>query len=81
MQKRQMTFVEYQNTSPKDIGNNDTVVVKVAAVAGSVSWDWAAYYGPSDWTDEQVIRNGSKIGEEAAVALFRSFAVLRRYRS
>jgi hypothetical protein len=41
---------------------------------GSHGDDWAAYKGLSYWPDEEVLASGDKLPEEAAVALFPSFA-------
>jgi len=49
----------------------DRTAMKVVAVVGHAN-DWAAYKGPSDWSDDDVARNGDKIGEEEAKRLFYS---------
>ena len=55
--------------------------MKVVALAGYVN-DWAAYRGPSSWSDEDVAAGGDKISKEAAEALFYAFANSgREYRS
>ena len=48
---------------------DDEIAIKVVAVIG---WgnDWAAYWAPSDWDDDDVRDRGHKISREAAEALF-----------
>jgi hypothetical protein len=54
---------------------------RVVAVKGQIE-DWAAYKGPSDWSDEMICSNGNKIPENAARELFYVFdASGMRYRS
>ena len=56
-----------------DIQADDCVAYKVVAIA-SYANDWAAYKGPSDWTDEEIALNGDKIPQKAAELLFYAFA-------
>ena len=56
-------------TSPSDVQPGDCFAVKVVAVTGHMN-DWAAYIGPSDWTDERVAEQGDKLSPEQAGPLF-----------
>lgn len=40
---------------------------KVLAVIGGV--DWAAYIGPADWSDQEIMDHGRKLTFEAAIDL------------
>lgn len=76
-----LNWVNKITVIPDNIRGSTASAVKVVAVAG---WDndWAAYEGPSDWTDEQVAASGSKIDGEVARRLFVSYNESgRRYRS
>jgi hypothetical protein len=71
-----LTLNEYYMTSPDELEIGQKVAVKVVASVGSwrnhdgIPGDWAAYCGPSDWSDEEVARAGDKIDRQAAEALF-----------
>lgn len=54
---------------PDELQPGDHIGVKVVAVIG-FNKDWAAYMGPSFWTDDVVSRRGDKISEEAAERMF-----------
>ena len=56
-------------TSPSDVEQGDAFAIKVVAVAGYAN-DWAAYIGPSDWSDERVAEMGDKLFPEQAGPLF-----------
>jgi len=62
-------FKNKWTTEPSDIEANDAFAIKVVAVAGSGN-DWAAYEGPTDWTDQEVADSGDKLSREAAERLF-----------
>jgi len=62
-------FVNKYSISPSDLVPGDRMAVKVVACIGQAN-DWAAYQGPSDWSDEQVAEQGDKIPESAAMELF-----------
>ena len=62
-------FGNLRLTSPADVQSRDAFAVKVVAVAGHVN-DWAAYIGPTDWSDQEVAENGDKLDKKAAEALF-----------
>lgn len=57
---------------------DDALAVKIVAVVGGIG-DWAAYWGPSHWSDERVASEGHKLPARQAEPLFPSFAG-RRYR-
>ena len=64
-----MPFRNMSYTRPADVADGDGFALKIVAVAGHNN-DWAAYYGPTDWTDEAVGEQGIKLHEEQAVPLF-----------
>ncbi len=70
------TWVNKIAVRPNELEPNTAAAIKVVAKVG---WgnDWAAYLGPSDWSDEKVADEGDKILEKAARILFPSFAHLR----
>lgn len=73
-------FKNLVTTSPSDVKHGDAFAVKVVATAGYAN-DWAAYRGPSDWSDQSVAASGDKISEEAAEAVFYVMVASgRRYR-
>ena len=51
------------------VKDRDTFPIKVVAIAGTGN-DWAAYYGPTDWTDEETAHSGDKLSREQAEPLF-----------
>lgn len=55
--------------SPSALKPGNLLGYKIIAVIGYAG-DWAAYVGPTDWDDEQVADEGSKISRRAAEALF-----------
>lgn len=54
---------------PNDLKPRDRLGFKVIAVIGHNN-DWAAYRGPTIWSDEQIGDSGDKIGQEVAELLF-----------
>lgn len=62
-------FKNLVTTSPSDVEQGDAFAVKIVAVAGYDN-DWAAYRGPSDWSDEVVAQSGDKLLEKEATPLF-----------
>jgi len=56
-------------TSPSDVEYRDAFAIKVVAVAGFDN-DWAAYYGPPEWSKEMVAESGDKLAREQAEPLF-----------
>lgn len=64
--------------SPSDVQDGDAFAVKVVAVAGHDN-DWAAYEGPSHWTDNEVAESGDKLLKEQAAPLFHVFRVSERH--
>lgn len=65
-------------TSPSDVKAGDWSALKIVAVAGSDN-DWAAYIGPSRWSDQEVADNGDKVTRTEA-SVFAYLMQLRRYR-
>ena len=75
-----VTWKNLVTTSPSDVEDRDAFAVKVVAVAGFAD-DWAAYRGPSDWSDQRVAEQGDKLPCRAAEALFQVMAASgRQYR-
>ncbi len=73
---------QYKNlitTSPSDVEDGDAFAVKIVAVAGHDE-DWAAYIGPSNWSDEDIAASGDKLLAEQAEPLFYVLRTLRHYR-
>ena len=62
-------FKNLVTTSPSDVKQGDAFAVKIVAIAGYDN-DWAAYRGPSDWSDQMVAEQGDKLDKKAAEALF-----------
>lgn len=63
--------------SPSDVQDGDAFPVKIVAVAIFAN-EWAAYVGPSDWSDLRVADAGNKIGAKTAKALFYVLAMSGR---
>ena len=63
-----------------EIKSNDLYGMKVIAKVGYTGKDWAAYAGPTEWSDQHVAKSGNKIAKEAAVALFPTLAATLRWR-
>jgi len=62
-------FKDLVTTRPGDVEDGDCFAVKIVAVVGYAD-DWAAYRGPSDWSDELVTDSGDKLLQGAAEPLF-----------
>lgn len=77
MSESEYTFKNKFTTRPGDVKPDDCFAIKVVAVAGCGN-DWAAYEGPSDWTDEQVVRSGDKLPAATAIPLFYVLGISRR---
>ncbi len=75
-----ISYSQYRNTSPQRLVAGTRVPVKIVAVVGYGN-DWAAYIGPSEWTDQRVSEEGDKISEDAAKNLFPAMAQAFGYRS
>lgn len=73
-----LKFVNKNSIKPIEIGSDYASAIKVVAVTGYDD-DWAAYLGPSDWSDDQVAEQGDKIDEIAAGRLFPAFMRTGRY--
>ena len=74
------TWKDKMEAVPYEIVTNDTVAIKVVAVAGHDN-DWAAYWGASWWDDERIAAEGAKLSREGAEPLFYCMTMSgRRYR-
>ena len=62
-------FKDPRGTSPSDVEPGDAFAIRIVAVAGYAN-DWAAYMGPSHWSDERVATQGDKLSPERAEPLF-----------
>jgi len=60
---------EARDVRPCEVKPNDAFPIKIVAVAGFGN-DWAAYYGPTGWTDEEIAENGDKLAACQAEPLF-----------
>ena len=74
----QLRFRDKNLVVPASVRPGDAFAVKVVAVAGYAN-DYAAYVGPSDWPDEQVAEEGSKLTKTQADGLFHCMC-MRTYR-
>jgi hypothetical protein len=63
------TFKNAFYTRPSEVEAGDCFPMKVVAVMG-VANDWAAYWGPTDWSDERVVREGDKLPPHRVERLF-----------
>jgi len=70
-------FKDLLTAIPCELEEDDAIAVKVVAVAGYAN-DWAAYRGPTEWSDERVANYGEKISRLAAEGLFYAFAASGR---
>ena len=64
-----LNFKNPVSTVPNEVKDGDAFAIKVVAVAGYNN-DWAAYYGPPEWTKEQIAQSGDKLAKEQAEPLF-----------
>ena len=64
-----MRFRNRYATQSDDVQDGDAFPFKIVAVAGQNN-DWAAYWGPSSWSDERVAQEGDKLRREVAEPLF-----------
>ena len=62
-------FKNKHTTKPIEVQDGDMFAVKVVAVVGPND-DWAAYEGPTDWSDERVATEGDKLLLAQAEMLF-----------
>ena len=58
-----------QNAMFDDLKPGVHLGIKVIATIGQ-ALDWAAYAGPTDWSDQRVADEGDKISKDAAERLF-----------
>ncbi len=70
-------FRNKASVSPSDVQDGDAFAIKVVAVAGFAG-DWAAYIGPSDWSDDSVANAGTKLLASVAKPLFYVMAMSGR---
>ena len=73
-----MAQLNKQLTNPSDVKEGDYCALKIVAVAGYGN-KWAAYYGPTDWTDDEVCMGGTKMLEKEA-GIFAYLFQLMEYR-
>ena len=71
-------FKNKETIRPSDVEPDDAFAIKVVAVAGYDN-DWAAYYGPSNWSDEMVAKSGDKLSTAQAEPLFYVLAASGRH--
>ena len=73
-------FRDKYETSPGEVESGDAFAVKIVAVAHPDGVTWAAYIGPSDWSDQNVADGGIPIKQVEAERLFPVLAnTSRRY--
>lgn len=61
-----------------EIEPGDRYGYKVVAIIHQGWNGWAAYRGPTTWSDEHVAANGDPVSQEAAEALFPTLAATGR---
>lgn len=64
-----LNFKNPVTTRPGEVEDRDAFAIKVVAVAGFDN-DWAAYYGPPEWSKERAAQSGDKLAREQAEPLF-----------
>jgi len=74
----QYNFRNLVTTDPGSVVQGDAFAVKIVAVVGYGD-DWAAYHGPSDWSDQMVAESGDKLSKTAAEAVFYVMAASGRH--
>lgn len=72
------TWVNKATVNSDQIDDRTAAAIKIVAWAGG-GGDWAAYLGPSDWSDQKVAEEGDKITRAAAESLFPAFKWSGRY--
>lgn len=69
------TWKNLVTTAPIGVEPGDAFAVKIVAVVYEYPQPhWAAYRGPSDWSDDKVAEQGDVILGEAARGIFRVLA-------
>jgi len=63
-----------------EIKPGDRFGYKIVAVVGARGTDWAAYSGPTSWSDAEVASVGDKLSESVAMELFPTLARSLTYR-
>ena len=71
-------FKNKETIRPSDVEPDDAFAIKVVAVAGYGN-DWAAYYGPSNWSNEMVAKSSDKLSAAQAKPLFHVLAASGRH--
>lgn len=66
----ELIFKNKVTTNPSDVKPMDAFAIKVVAWVHAWGGSWAAYYGPSDWTDEMVAEQGDILPEDVARMIF-----------
>lgn len=64
-----LRFRNLRRVAPRDVQDGDAFAIKIVAVAGTNN-DWAAYIGPSGWSDRTVAAAGDKLLPAQALPLF-----------
>lgn len=72
-----LNFRNKVTTIPSEVHVGDAFAIKVVAWVHA-DGSWAAYCGPSDWSDEQVARQGDILRRNDACGLFYVLAVSGR---
>ena len=66
----ELTFKNKYTTNPSDVKPLDAFAIKVMAWVHVTGQSWAAYYGPSDWSDERIAEQGDELPEKIARGIF-----------
>ena len=66
----QENFGTGYNTRPTEVKPGDCFGYKVIAIVRGHGLFWAAYRGPTEWSDQRVLDEGDKVSEETARSLF-----------
>ena len=74
------TWVNKYLVKPHELKPDMGAAIKVVAVVGHSGEDYAAYWGTTEMSDDDVARSGDKLSERAAMYLFPTFAAVLEYR-
>lgn len=66
---------DYNKVKPRNLMPGVAVSMKIVAVVGGSGFDWAAYQGPTSWSDEEVAKHGDKLLKSYAEPLFREMTI------
>jgi hypothetical protein len=69
LEENKMEILNPVMVRPNELNPGDKLGFKVIAVIG-YGGDWAAYYGLTCWTDEEVAEGGDKLNKDAAEKMF-----------